>query len=246
MSSERRYWEPAPGSRSRLLCLGGGSICEAVMDRLSQDEVRLVVLDIDPGCKVSRRCQRSPSLDRIWDGRGPVLVVGDAIEMAVDMLDRFRIDLLVPSVPGHAMGRLAMAWGGGRLSPRGSTALLDDLNEALSDHGTATMDPENGTTVSTMNTGPVRCPLDCIQEGICPITGQARELDMDEALEDVLGRHSIRGLVIRPVRVGQYGAITHEQLLDLKLLVDGSKTGDVVAVATSCSCHAIMNVFKVC
>jgi len=229
------------GRPLRVLCLGGGSICEAVMNHLASTNASFVVLDTDPRCRVAGRCQAPGAL---WDV-SPTLVVGDAIEGAMRFMEEHEVDLIVPAVPGHAMGRLGMAWGRGRLSPRGSTAVLDRLNRELAGKGRATLDQGSGTIIATLNTSALPCPLDCPQEGMCPITGRPRGVDMDTVLEDVIARLGIDGMVIRPVRVGHFGAVTAEQARALRGLVEGLRTGEVMAVATSCSCHAIMNVFKV-
>ena len=229
------------GRPLRVLCLGGGSICEAVMNHLASTNASFVVLDTDPRCRVAGRCQVHEGL---WEGP-PALVIGDAIEGAMRLMEEHEVDLIVPAVPGHAMGMLTMAWGKGRLSPRGSMTVLDGLNRVLAGSGRAAMDEGNGTIIATLNTTALPCPLDCPQEGPCPITGQPRKVDMGVVLEDVIARMGIAGVVIRPVRVGHFGAVTAEQARALRGLVEKLRAGEVVAVATSCSCHAIMNVFKV-
>jgi len=231
---------------SRALCLGGGNICSAMMDRLLEEGCRMLVLDNDLHCKVADRCRTVLSMDRIWEEEVPVLLMGDAISSAVEILELYDVDLLVPGIPGHAAGKLAMAWSKGRLSPRGSMVVMEELEKVLSDEGMVSMDPENGTIICTLNIGTERCPLNCSQEGPCPITGRSRQLYMDMVLEEVLDRLSIKGLVIRPIRVGDHGVISSEQIRDLRKLLGRLDEGDAVAIATSCSCHAIMNVFKVC
>jgi len=240
-----KSWNSPAGRRARVLCLGGGSICSALMDPLLGMGCGVAVVDRDRRCQVAERCQVRTLDEDIWAEGRPSLVLGEAITTAEEILDRSEIDLLVPSIPGHAMGRLAMAWSGGRLSPRGSTAVLDSLNSALSGRGLAAMDPENGTLVCTLNTGPVRCPADCPQGEVCPITGRPRELDMDQVLKGLIGQLSLKGLVIRPMRLGNYGVITDGQLKEVRALLNGLEEGDAVAIATSCACHGIMNTFKV-
>ncbi|NLX47557.1 MAG: hypothetical protein GXY70_05270 [Euryarchaeota archaeon] len=239
-------WEPPAGKGARALCLGGGTICEAVIDPLLDLGCRVVVVDRDRNCKVAHRCREAGIEDRLWSHAEPSLVLGDAIWTAARLMERMEVDLLVPGVPGHALARLAMVWADGRLSPRGSAAILGSLNEALSGNGTATMDPDNGTTISTLNDGTAPCPLECPQEGACPLTGRPRELDMDKVLERLIGEMSFKGSVVKPLRVAHYGVVTAEQMRDLKFMLDELEKGDAVAIATSCSCHAVMNIFKVC
>mgnify|MGYP000909917061 FL=1 len=57
---------------------------------------------------------------------------------------------------------------------------------------------------------------------------------------------SFKGSVVKPLRVAHYGVVTAEQMRDLKFMLDELEKGDAVAIATSCSCHAVMNIFKVC
>jgi len=206
----------------------------------------VLVLDNDLQCKVADRCRTVLSMDRIWEEEVPVLLMGDAVSSAVEILELYDVDLLVPGIPGHAAGKLAMVWSKDRLSPRGSMVVMEELENVLSDEGAVSMDPENGTVICTLNTGAERCPLNCSQEGPCPLTGLPRRLDLDIALRGVLDRLSIKGLVIRPIRVGDHGVISAEQIRDLRKLLGHLDEGDAVAIATSCSCHAIMNVFKVC
>ncbi len=229
-----------------MLCLGGGSICTATMDLLLKEGCKIAVLDTDRHCAVAERCRECRSPDEIRFDDRAVLLVGDAISTAIDILERTNIDLVVPGIPGHAAGKLAMAWGKGRMSPRGSMALLHELNARLSGSGIATMDPDGGTIIATLNTGPHPCPTDCSQKGVCPLTGLQRSLDLCDVLKDALDQMSIKNLVIRTVKVGIYGVIEGKDLVAMQNLLRGMVDGDAVAIATSCSCHAILNTFKVC
>jgi hypothetical protein len=247
VKEQESRWRPPNSERpARVLCLGGGAICAATMDILMKEECRMVVLDIDPHCEVAERCQELSSKEQLWGEGRPALLVGDAIPLAIDILESSDVDLLVPAIPGHAAGKLVMAWGKGRMSPRGSMALYDELNERLSGHGKVDLDPLSGTIIATLNTSSDLCPLDCTQGDICPRTGHPREMDLCEVLREVLGRLSFKSMVIRPARIGIYGGITRKDLMALMELMRRTQIGDVVAIATSCSCHAILNTFKVC
>jgi hypothetical protein len=216
------------------------------MDILLKEGCRVVVLDIDPNCAVAERCLARPSTEGLWCDERPVLLVGDAIPTAIDILEDSDVDLLVPAIPGHAAGKLVMSWGKGRMSPRGSMALFDELSERLSGHGKVDLEPLSGTIIATLNTSTDLCPLDCTQVEICPRTGRPREMDLCEVLREVLDRLAFKSMVIRPARIGIFGGITRKDLIAIRDLMRRAEKGDVVAIATSCSCHAILNTFKVC
>lgn len=237
---------PGKGHRLKALCLGGGSICARTIPMLEELGFRISVLDLDPACAVAKDCVGAGSPEELWQGERPSLLLGDGVANAVEVLRLWKVDLLVPCIPGHAAGRLLMAWGKGRLQPRGSPSLLHEVETALKKEGSAALDPLSGTVIATMNTGHSPCPLDCEQTGPCPLTGRPHSVRMDTALQGALDRLGIWGLVIRPVRIGAFGAITSEQLEAAKALLDDLEGVDAVAIATSCSCHAILNTFRVC
>ncbi len=237
---------PGREGGSKALCLGGGSICADTLPELLGLGCSIAVLDRDPSCAVATSCYRAGSPEELWQGDRPSLLLGDAVKNAVEVLRRWKVDLLVPCIPGHAAGRLLMAWGAGRLQPRGSPHMLDELKGILAGQGSATMDPFSGTVIASLNTSDRSCPLGCDQEGPCPLTGSPRGLRMDMVLGEMFERLGIRALVVRPVRVGVFGAITAGHLEGMRALLDDLECVDAVALATSCSCHAIANTFRVC
>ena len=246
MTSEVLQRIPGKEEGPKALLLGGGSICADTLPELTKLGCSIAVLDLDPDCAVASACHRAGSPEELWQGDRPSLLLGDAVNNAVEVLQRWKVDLLVPCIPGHAAGRLLMVWGAGRLQPRGSPQLLDELKGILAGQGSATMDPFSGTVIASLNTGQRPCPLGCVQEGPCPLTGSQRGLRMDIVLEEMFERLGIKALVIHPVRVGVFGAITARQLEGVRALLDDLGDINTVALATSCSCHAIANTFRMC
>jgi len=234
------------GVPARVLCLGGGRICAKVLDQLLSEDYRVAVLDADEHCLVADRCRVCGSIDELWSETKPLLLCGDAISTAVAVLEKGSVDLLVPGMPGHAAGLLAMAWSGGGLSPRGSSFLEKELVTRLGGLGKVTMDPDNGTVLMTLNAGSKECPEDCEQKEICPLTGQLLGRDLCQVSEEVLDIMSIRHAVLKTIKVDAYGAIPGKDLESMRGMVESSEVGDIIAVATCCPCHAVMNLFKVC
>ncbi|HUT26787.1 MAG TPA: hypothetical protein VMW85_01890 [Methanomassiliicoccales archaeon] len=231
---------------ARVLCLGGGRICAKVLGQLLSEDYRVAVLDADEHCLVADRCRVCGSIDELWYEAKPLLLCGDVISTAVAVLEKGSVDLLVPGMPGHTAGRLAMAWGGGGLSPRGSSFLEKKLVARLGGLGNVTMDPDNGTVLMTLNKGSKKCPEDCEQKEICPLTGHSLVANLYQVLKAVLDDMSIGHAVLRTIKVDAYGAILGKDLKSLRNLVKSSEVGDIIAVATCCPCHAVMNLFKVC
>jgi len=217
-----------------------------VLDKLLSEDYRVAVLDADEHCLVADRCRVCGSIDELWSEAKPLLLCEDAISTAVAVLEKGGIDLLIPGMPGHAAGRLAMAWGGGGLSPRGSSFLEKELVARLGELGKVTMNPDNGTVLMTLNVGSKECPEDCEQKEICPLTGQPLGTNLCQVSEDVLDGMSIGHTVLRTLKVGGYGVIPGKDLETMRGMVEGSEVGDIIAVATCCPCHAVMNLFKVC
>jgi hypothetical protein len=207
------------------LILGAGKFGRLALKRLARQDAAagFVVVDRDPAA-LTMRVDEVPG----WTG-----VASEAVAFLVEYLrDDGRWDWIIPMVPVHVAfhwllaGPLAgSAWGpaaapealaglfpGGRRGPHG------ELYLSRASH---------------------RCPDDCAEPEVCPVTGEPRDPALHQELASVhLAGYEIRVIASRQLAPG-VGGYSPRRLLDLARDMRASK-GNVL-IATACRCHGVVD-----
>lgn len=230
-----------------VVCLGGGEIGRLGVQSSLREGARVLLVDPDEGCMARSLCNRSvDDADRLLDAAaGDVLYMrGDGTVVLADLIHRWVPDQVVPAAPGHLAARLAMEWyrrHDRELHPFGGPLLR--AVAALPAGIVQLIDSTQGVMVTSyMPSGKSCCP-ECDRPPVCPVTGKERLAPMhrlvDAALAGAVDRRSVL------VTVGEEVGILHGDDLKGTLdMLDDAADGATMGIATSCGCHAIVNLFR--
>jgi len=231
---------------STVICLGGGEIGRLGVRSLLGDGARVLVVDPDESCLARPLCQRRvDSADEVLDcAEGRALYLkGDGVDVLTDVLQRWTPDQVVPAAPGHLAARLAMAWSLRSyrpIVPFGGPLLK--MVDALPADTVQLIDSVQGVLAASHMPSDMRCREGCEQPSVCPATG--KELTpmhqlVDRALAETVDRRSVM------VTIGtKVGAIRGGDIREMLDVLDSLGAAMTMGIATSCRCHAIVNIFR--
>ena len=207
------------------LILGSGKFGRLALRRLARQDAAasLVVVDQDPAAL-------AVALDGVPDW---TRVQAEAIAFLVRQLggdDRW--DWIVPMVPVH----VACQWlltgplAGSGWQPQAVPEALAGLIPG------ARRGPQGELYLSRAQH---RCPDDCAEPEVCPVTGESRDLPLHQELASLhLPGYEIRVIASRQLAPG-VGGYSPRRLLDLARDM-GALKGNVL-IATACRCHGVVD-----
>jgi hypothetical protein len=206
------------------LILGGGKFGRLGLERLAQQDAAasFLVVDHDPASLVMQ-------------GGGPPhqQVQAEVIDFLVQHLgggDRW--DWLVPMVPTHVAYHWLLA---GPLA--GSSWQAAEVPEVLEPLVPGAQRGPAGELY--LSRAPHRCPDDCNETGICPVTGESRDLPLHQELASL----KLTGYHLRVISSSQLapgvGGYSPKRLLDLARDLE-HLTGQVL-IATACRCQGVVH-----
>ncbi|MGQ9687896.1 MAG: hypothetical protein ACUVXF_03780 [Desulfobaccales bacterium] len=211
---------------ARYLILGGGKFGRLALRRLPEQDEQARFLVIE------RRAETLAEVRRMGVERAEMLE-GDAIAyLAAHLTPGFPWDWLIPMAPVH----VAYAWLlAGPLSGKGwEQAEVPASLESLA--ALAIRGREGELYLSRARH---RCPDDCAEPPICPVTGEERGQPLFEKLM-ATSRPELPILVVASRQLAPgIGGYSPQQLLDLAERV-ADMSGPVL-VATACRCHGVVH-----
>jgi len=229
-------------------CIGGGNFgTKATLLSKEQDAVTLVI-DPYPECKASRFADiKVRDLDEVdFDLRGKVQYLqADGCDIIMDVFKRRCPDILVPAAPGHLMAKAAVK----TLSKQGITAwpytkAIDEMYERLENDIILITDREGGVIVASYMEEGKLCLERCPQPEVCPVTGRVKELPMYMVLERAMEGTCTRSFILHSLLLNDKGGVGGVIGKDVKEFLEAVATlhkGESFSVATSCSCHGVVN-----
>jgi hypothetical protein len=240
------------GAGDFTVCIGGGNFGSRAAIASKLQGAVTVVIDPDPGCAAravaTRRVERLEDVD--YDLSGEVqFMQADGLEVLADVIERRCPHIIVPASPGHLMARAAIfllakrgldavpyAWGYDRIAGR-----LDDDIVLIADRDDAIV------VTSYMDEG-MMCRDVCPQPSVCPVTGREHERPMYEVVGDAMEGVCTETYLLRSLLLSDRGGVGGILGEDVRTLMEGVGTmnkGMTVSIATSCSCHAVVNALEV-
>jgi hypothetical protein len=94
-----------------------------------------------------------------------------------------------------------------------------------------------------------KCGVPCAQPNICPVTGRFKPKPMFELIKSS-SRLVDMALVLESRRMGEFsGGFDFNELWSFIREVEAvstTKKGIVLAIATACKCHGVVNFFESC
>lgn len=206
---------------SEVLILGAGRFGSRAAEALNGRFDKLTVVDRDPVAL------------KKWEDSGAALVCADVTEALLTKTQSEAYDYFVPAVPIHVVYTWLLA----KLRQAGS-----DVRQISIPPGLPVPNPFylEGTLYASL--AQHICPTACPEpEGYCYITGDERPVPLYRQLANL----QIPGFAIYVVQSVQLapgvGGVVPADLMNLFTLVQ--KTRGKIVIATSCSCHSVLNAF---
>jgi hypothetical protein len=207
------------------LILGAGKFGRLALNRLARQDAaaKFVVVDRDPEVLAQ-------SVDGV---PGCTRVASDAIDFLVEHLrDDGRWDWIIPMVPVHVAFHWLLA---GPLA--GSAWRPAAVPEAFAGLIPGARRGPHGELY--LSRARHRCPDDCAEPEVCPVTGESRDLPLHQELASLhLAGYEIRVIASRQLAPG-VGGCSPRRLLDLARDMGALK--DNVLIATACGCHGVVH-----
>lgn len=209
---------------ANYLILGGGKFGRLALERLARQDpaARFLVVDHDPAALAAMPAA----------GAGRTRVQQDVIAFLVDHLKAASPwDWLLPMVPVH----VAYEWlrQGPLAGPPWEAAAVPERLMEL-----APVARRGARGELYLSWARHRCPDDCAEPAVCPVTGESREQALDAALAGTaLAGYRLRVISSRQLAPG-VGGYAPGRLLDLARELDDLE-GQVL-IATACRCHGVI------
>jgi hypothetical protein len=206
------------------LILGAGKFGRLALKRLARQDASASFVVVDRDAAALMAVDGVPGWTR---------VVSDAIDFLVEHLrNDGRWDWIIPMVPVHVAVHWLMA---GPLA--GSAWRPAAVPEALVELFPGARRGAHGELY--LSRAHHRCPDDCAEPEVCPVTGEARDLPLHRELASVhLAGYEIRVIASRQLAPG-VGGYSPRRLLDLARDM-GALSGNVL-IATACGCHGVIH-----
>jgi len=226
---------------------GGGRFGTLAAENFKQKrDVKALLVDVRRDCPARRHVGLIvTSLDGLDFRRGVNMLVSDAVEALIELLDRGVVpELVVPAVPGHFAGRVFKNY----LEKRGFTVvpskhLLEAALRRLPKDIELYVDEVTSVIVCSYMPSDKKCKTPCPQPTVCPITKRWKEKPMFDLLREAVNADIV--FILRSTLLtANVGAFLGRELMEAidECVRRGSCTA---AVGTACECHGIVNFFKV-
>jgi len=241
---------------SLIFVAGGGTFgSKALSDvRKSMKGARVLMADVDERCPARGLVEAVVREEELSVGAleavGSMLVVGDAAKVLSKVLRMgFRPKVVVPAIPRHFAAdflRLELEGRGRRVSP--APFALEEALRSFPKDLVLSASAESAVFTSSYMPPQSKCVVPCAQPNICPVTGRFKPKPMFELIKGAL-RSADAALVLESRRIGEFsGGFDFDELWSFVREVEARSASEdlVVAIATACKCHGVVNFFRSC
>jgi len=230
--------------------MGGGKFGTNALQHLTAEKCKVLVADINPNCtaksKVAVQADGLDAADSLADGQA-ALIVGDAVELLLALLEIAVPDLVVTAIPGNAVAKVVARWflkRGCRLEPYRSVVpkVLENIPASL----VSFVDQDSAVVVVSYMPSHMRCRENCMPpKDFCAVTGRPKLASMDTLLNFSVYNHTDASTILRSRQLkGGLGAIDGKELYSLLKQLETLRKPFTLAVGTACDCHGILNLTK--
>lgn len=232
---------------------GGGKYGSGALQYLlKQPNWKIVVCDENNDCQSSSLLRTKVKLEDMEHPiriKNPTLILGNAVDAAVQFLaDGIVPDTIIPCVPFHFAAKVLTSYltnKGLKVQPD-SKPLMRAFKKARIEGANYRLDERAALVLASKMPFGRLCAPGCEQPRVCPVTGRRLLKPMYQLVDETLNRAAVdkvkvfRSRLIAP-NTGGYSGEELKRTLNLCMRLQPC----TIAVATSCSCHAVANVFRI-
>jgi hypothetical protein len=231
--------------------MGGGKFGTEALRYLRSNGAKVLVADLNPACtaktEVDIETATAEVRDSLKNGQA-ALVVGDAVEHLLDILEVDVPDLVVTAIPSNAVAKVVTSW----LSKFGYKLehyqkVIQEVLKNIPESLVSFVNKESATIVVSYMPPHMQCRENCMPpKDFCASTGRPKLASMHKLLDfSVYGLTDLSGILESKQLTGGLGAINGSQLFSLLKKLEKRQESFTLAVGTACDCHGIINMFKV-
>ncbi len=235
------------------LIAGGGKYGSGALKYfLKQPDWKVVICDEDSHCQASTLVKTKVELAELGSHiqiRDPTLLIADAVEAAVRFLtDGIVPKMILPCVPFHFAAKVLtgyMVSKGLHIQPT-FEPLRHAFEKAQLEGVEYKLNQKNALAVASKMPFNLQCAPGCQQPRVCPVTGRRLSKPMYQLVNETLNEAKVdivkvlRSRLIAP-NIGGFSGEELKQILNLCV----ESVPCTIAIATSCDCHAVANVFRI-
>jgi hypothetical protein len=232
---------------------GGGKYGSGALKYFMKNQSwNVVVCDEDEHCQASALVEDAIKLDQTGSApriRKPTLLVGSAVDGLVQFLSYGVIpEIVIPCVPFHFAAKVLTLY----LTRKGLSVKpsSEDLKLAFESANLKEIDyrvdEDYALVVVSKMPFNLQCLSGCNEPEICPVTKRRLLRPMYALMADTLAKGKVdfvmvlRSWLMAP-NIGGFSGDELKQTLDLCIQQEPC----TIALATSCSCHAVANIFEI-
>ncbi|WXG44225.1 MAG: hypothetical protein WED04_09350 [Promethearchaeati archaeon SRVP18_Atabeyarchaeia-1] len=219
---------------------------------LKQPDWKTIVCDESSGCEASAFTKSQLKFEEMGDSTqiaSPTLIVGNAVGVALRFLAEGVVPrTVIPCVPFHFAAKVLTGYltGKGLKVQPDFEHLKRAFGEAQLGGAEYRLDSGNALAVASKMPFDRLCAPGCRQPKLCPMTRRRLASPMYELIEETLNRAGVDIVKVLRSRLiaSNVGGFQGEELKrTLDLCVESEPC--TIALATSCSCHAAANLFRI-
>ena len=233
-----------------VFVMGGGKFGTKALRYLKAKGAKVLVADVNPDCmaksEVTVQAADLNATDSLVD-RQAALLVGDAVELLLVLLETQVPDMVVTAIPGNAAARVVEKWlskRGYKLEPyrKAIPKVLENIPKSL----ISFVDDDSAVIAVSYMPANMRCRENCIPpKDFCASTGRPKLVSMDKLLEfSVYNLTDTSGILRSRQLTGGLGAIDGKELHSILKRLENLQESYTLAIGTACDCHGIFNLAK--
>ena len=232
-----------------ILVVGGGNFGVKALQHLSKID-RVLVVDPNGNCLAKDYVEyvvRDLEEFLVIERHGTALLIADGAEILAKLLEkRVTLRYVVPAAPMHVAYEALknfLKWKGFNVKPFHRISPIARELEVLGVE--VHLAPSHGMLVASYMPFTMKCRLPCSEPSVCPVTGKVKPTQLYKAFNNILSRYFRRSLVLTSILLAEsIGGYDPKPLQNFATKLSNEiVSGDVVAIATACSCHGIANIF---
>lgn len=211
-----------------ILVVGGGKYGAKACRYFREQLARVILVDNNPECQAKKFVSNEDFLIRDAE---------DVLEVVLEI----RPDLIVPTVPGHTVGKWVKKYF--HLTPFPDR--LGHVTKRLPESLIMRCDEANAVLVSSFMANGKTCLADCLPSpDRCALTGEPRPAPLYRLLDYAIFDLFDCGKIFEAEQLAPgIGAIRTTEFLQFRKEVEDEKP-KTIAVGTACQCHGILSLFK--
>lgn len=230
--------------------MGGGKFGTEALKYLKANGAKVLVADLNPMCNAKMEVDIETATVNVkgsLENGQAALLVGDAVEHLMDILETDVPDLVVTAIPSNAVAKVVATWlskFGYKLEPYQN--IIQEVLKNIPASLVSFVNKESAVIVVSYMPPNMRCRENCMPpKDFCASTGKPKLASMHKLLDfSVYGLMDLSGILESKQLTSGLGAIQGNQLFSLLKKLEKCQESFTLAVGTACDCHGIINMFK--